>query len=558
MQIEQKRAVIYCRVSTKEQVEEGNSLVTQEKHCREYALKNGFDVTEVFIEQGESAKTAQRTELQRLLSFCSIRNHGIRAVIAYKIDRVSRNTDDYSQIRLLLKRYGVEIKSTSEYFENTPAGRFMENIIANVAQFDNDVRTERCVGGMREAIREGRYVWMAPIGYNNVKIGDKTNIAPSSMAPFMRKAFTEIAKNSVPIEEVRRRLIQEGLRNKKGIPIGKSLFHYLIRNELYAGWITQFGERHKGAFEPLTTDETFAQVQRVLKQRGRRVSEYKLENPDFPLRRFISHPAGGKLTGCWCKGRTKHYAYYRFQQQKMDFKKNLLETAFKKFLDCFELDEDNFSKLRNSAKNWLIQKCSQKIQERQKAEQLAKDLTEKRALLVGKNLQGVISDEILKEQLGLIERSMTDIYPTLQEQEPISASKIDGLFRDIEAYLRTPSAAWEKAPFGLKLRLQWFNFPKGLLFDGEKFQTTELCRLYKVKSSFLGTESNIVHHSIKPTNHTTKKPWISTRDVALYGNKSDLLYCDDLHWNGIINDIISLSKIVKDEECSKFSINACG
>ncbi len=131
-----KVAAIYCRVSTKEQVEEGNSLTTQERNCRDYAAKNGYEVAEVFIEQGESAKTADRPQLQRLLSFCSLKKNGINAVIAYKIDRISRNVDDYSQIRLLLKRYNVEIKSTTEHFENTPAGRFMENIIANVGQFD--------------------------------------------------------------------------------------------------------------------------------------------------------------------------------------------------------------------------------------------------------------------------------------------------------------------------------------------------------------------------------------------------------------------------------------
>ncbi len=100
-----KKAVIYCRVSTKEQVEEGNSLVTQERLCKEYALKHGFDVAHIFIEQGESAKTADRTELQKLLKYCTDRKNQIQAVIAYKIDRVSRNMDDYSQIRLVLKKY---------------------------------------------------------------------------------------------------------------------------------------------------------------------------------------------------------------------------------------------------------------------------------------------------------------------------------------------------------------------------------------------------------------------------------------------------------------------
>src|SRR5882724_11951022 len=165
----QRKAVIYCRVSTKEQVEEGNSLATQERNCREYASKHGYEIAQVFIEEGESAKTADRTELQKLLRFCSDKKQQIKAVIIYKIDRLSRNTDDYSQLRLLLKRYGVEIKSTSEYFENTPAGRFMENIIANVAQFDNDVRTERSVNGMKDAMREGRYVGIAPLGYENIK-----------------------------------------------------------------------------------------------------------------------------------------------------------------------------------------------------------------------------------------------------------------------------------------------------------------------------------------------------------------------------------------------------
>ena len=49
----------------------------------------------------------------------------------------------------------------------------LKNIIANVAQFDNDVRTERSVGGMKEAVREGRYVWPAPIGYKNIRSNGK-------------------------------------------------------------------------------------------------------------------------------------------------------------------------------------------------------------------------------------------------------------------------------------------------------------------------------------------------------------------------------------------------
>src|SRR2546421_5243892 len=62
-------AVIYVRVSTKEQTE-NLSLPTQLKACEEYCERQGFKVLARFREEGESAKTADRTELQKLLQYC--------------------------------------------------------------------------------------------------------------------------------------------------------------------------------------------------------------------------------------------------------------------------------------------------------------------------------------------------------------------------------------------------------------------------------------------------------------------------------------------------------
>lgn len=159
---ENKLAVIYCRVSTKEQATEGNSLITQERLCREYADKHNLTVVQLFKDQGESAKTTDRPDLRRMLGFCTAKKNRINVILLYKLDRLSRNMDDYSHMRIILKRYGVEIRSITEYFEDNPMGRFVENILANVAQFDNDIRAERSKNGMREAVREGRYVWRAP------------------------------------------------------------------------------------------------------------------------------------------------------------------------------------------------------------------------------------------------------------------------------------------------------------------------------------------------------------------------------------------------------------
>lgn len=63
------KAIIYCRVSAKEQAEQGYSLERQEKSCRKFALDNDYEVSKVFIERVESAKTQNRTELINLLKY---------------------------------------------------------------------------------------------------------------------------------------------------------------------------------------------------------------------------------------------------------------------------------------------------------------------------------------------------------------------------------------------------------------------------------------------------------------------------------------------------------
>src|SRR3984957_20517772 len=62
-------AVVYCRVYSKEQIE-GTSLESQEVARHDYARSKGMHVLKVFVEQGESAKFADRTQLLELVDFC--------------------------------------------------------------------------------------------------------------------------------------------------------------------------------------------------------------------------------------------------------------------------------------------------------------------------------------------------------------------------------------------------------------------------------------------------------------------------------------------------------
>lgn len=478
---DQKRnkAVVYCRVSTKEQVEEGNSLKTQERICREYALRNGYEVVEVFIEQGESAKTADRTELKKLMTYCSNKRNNIKALIIYKIDRLSRNTDDYSQIRVFFKRHGVEIKSTSERFEDNPVGRFLENTMANIAQFDNDIRTERSVGGMKEAIREGRYVWRAPVGYLNTKVNGKATITQDPvMAPRMRRAFELLATGQYVVEQVRILMINEGLTGRAGRPINQGYFYRMMTNHVYGGVITKFGEVHQGSFVPIVPEFVFKEVQRILSGKRRKRVNYKRDNPDFPLRRFIHNEKGENLTGSWSKGKLSRYPYYRFKGANNSFSKIKIEQQFLDFMDHYRFEEEKIDALRNFIKTHLLDATVNERRDREHNIRLIQSLQAKQSSIIEKNISGLIPDTVLKQQLDAIERQ---IFEAKQRVEGFQETQVNyrKLTKFILAFLRNPASVWRIAPLEKKIQLQWFQFPKGLIYENGEFRTPKLCYFYK-------------------------------------------------------------------------------
>src|SRR5580704_13213466 len=85
-------AVIYARVSSKEQGQEGFSIPAQLKLLREYAQKNGFRVVQEFVDI-ESAKKAGRRQFGEMVRYLA-KTPSCRVVIAEKTDRLYRNLRD--------------------------------------------------------------------------------------------------------------------------------------------------------------------------------------------------------------------------------------------------------------------------------------------------------------------------------------------------------------------------------------------------------------------------------------------------------------------------------
>jgi site-specific DNA recombinase len=165
--------LIYIRVSTEEQ---SDSLPVQEKKCRDFAQSQSLNVTHVFTD-AESARTTGRPQLQAMLAFCRKHKKKIGNVIVADLSRLARNVVDQGSIIASLAEQGIRLQSVDEqHIDGTASGKFMAGMTGVFNQYFSDSLSERTKYRMQAAVKSGRFVWKAPLGYLNTKNGSGSTI----------------------------------------------------------------------------------------------------------------------------------------------------------------------------------------------------------------------------------------------------------------------------------------------------------------------------------------------------------------------------------------------
>lgn len=268
-------AVLYVRVSTDEQASGPLNLVNQEKRCREYCKQQGWPVIEVFVDPGESARSVERPEFQRMLAYCRTHWRKVRYVVVQDLSRFARNNRDQAQTISELGRIGVLLRSTYESnIDETAAGKLAANIFGTFNQYFSDALSEKMRDRTRQSVSAGRFPWRAPIGYQNIGGKDGPNIQPDEKrAPLIRRAFELVAAGQHKQSEVLQIVTDEGLTTAGGRPLPKQTFQAVLRNPLYAGFVTLPSDPNfepvKGLHEPIVSQEMFDRGRRFLTAEGR-------------------------------------------------------------------------------------------------------------------------------------------------------------------------------------------------------------------------------------------------------------------------------------------------
>jgi site-specific DNA recombinase len=469
-------AVLYVRVSTDEQASGAQNLSNQEQQCRLFCEREGLSVMAVFVDPGESGRSVDRPEFQKMLAFCKEHRRQICSVVVQDLSRLARNLQDQAQTISDLMRIGVSVRSTYETnIDETAAGMLSANIFGTFNQYFSDALSEKMRGRTRQAAAAGRFPWRAPLGYINVggKVGP--NIKPDEeRAPHILRGFELMATGRYKKSDVLKILTEEGLTTTRGKPLSAQTFQEILRKPVYAGWVSlpsdETFEPVRGLHKPIIDQETFDRVQAILDGRTPSIAPRRKFNPALPLKRLIHCAAcGTPLTGGFAKGRNKVYGHYWCRKKgcrAVKLSSAKLEAEFLEFLRRISLNPEIVSIFpKVAAKVWADK---QGDWERNSKRLTARLEDQKR--LKGELLKAKLRGEISQADY---EQANVDYAAEIAEtMEQLQACSTDGA--TMEAFIRFAelslvdiAGTWKMATPEDRQKVQNLLFEGGLHYSKE-------------------------------------------------------------------------------------------
>ena len=247
-----KNVVAYCRVSTDGQVGEDKfGIDAQKKQIMEFCQKNDMQISDWYVDEGESGVKENRPQLDRLL-YGEISNPPVEAVIVAKNDRVAREIKLYFYYKQLLYQKGIQLISVSEDFGEMGAfSNILEAFVMFAAEQERNNITKRTSGGRAVKASKGGYSGgRPPYGYR-AQNGLLT-IVPNE-AEVVREIFSARDEGAT-YKEICDRLNEEGKTVRSGSPWPISTLQVVLGNrKLYEGYY-KYGKSEKwvkGQHEPI-------------------------------------------------------------------------------------------------------------------------------------------------------------------------------------------------------------------------------------------------------------------------------------------------------------------
>jgi DNA invertase Pin-like site-specific DNA recombinase len=291
------QAVIYTRVSSREQEQEGFSLGAQAKLLKDYAERNGFKIVSAF-EDVETAKAAGRKQFGEMMAYFK-RNRSCRVLLVEKTDRLYRNLRDAVTVEDLdievhLVKEGQTISKDSK-----SQAKLIHGIHLVMARNYSENLREEVKKGQREKASRGVFPGHAPFGYRNNKAERTIEVDPIDSIT-VKRIFELYATGAHTLTTLRKKI-----RTETGKTISRGNVHRILKNRFYIGSFEWMGHTYPGTHPIYVKPELFDQVQAVLTGHNRP----KYSKREIAFRGLMQCANDGcTLTGDIQK---EKYVYYR-------------------------------------------------------------------------------------------------------------------------------------------------------------------------------------------------------------------------------------------------------
>lgn len=183
------KAIIYARVSTARQADEGLPVESQLERCRERAASVGATVVKEFKDEGISGRTTDRPAFQAALELCE--RGGIDYFVCWSTSRFARNRFDAALNKRLLGKVGVKLLYASQDFGDDDDGFLTEAILEVIDEQYSRTISKDTRRSMVKNARDGFFNGgTIPYGFRTVAVGKRRRLEiDESEAAIVRAIF---------------------------------------------------------------------------------------------------------------------------------------------------------------------------------------------------------------------------------------------------------------------------------------------------------------------------------------------------------------------------------
>lgn len=462
-----QNAVIYTRVSHSSQ-EDNTSLESQKTECERYAARKGYNVVEYFGGTYESAKTDDRKEFNKMITFVK-KSKNIAYIIVYSYERFSRSGISGAKIvqDLMLEQGIMTLAASQELDPTTAAGQLQQNMLFIFGKMDNDMRRDKTTTGMRELLRKGYFPYNPPIGYTNLVKGRAVDhqIVVNEEGKLLRKAFEWKANQNMANATIVRKLRELGLKTNE-----KTL-GYVLANPFYCGIIVSKllpEEVIVGKHEPMISKELFLKVNNIVAENRHHPVSHKDEDVNLPLKRFMRcAKCETPMTGYLVPKKGLYYYKCRLKGCHSNKSAKQAHEQFKQLLSVFQVHPDYVELTGEYIKELFTVVLNDQFEDQRMIKAKMTEVNERIEAVQERFAIGAIDNDLYSKFVSKYSNEREDLQKQLAKMA-LSGSNLDKCVNSLVETCRNPLQTWEISSIDGRMRVQNLFFPDGIVYDSEK------------------------------------------------------------------------------------------